>query len=113
MTLNAIAGRDDMDATSADVDVPDYTANLTEGVKGLRVGIVTDLRRACCFAYAAFDPQSGLHEREFLHVWVGTFEGKCAPNPDEVAEIHWSHRDEVRMELEDDPSRFTPWFAMG
>lgn len=89
-------------------------SDLSAAQRRLReeLGVATDLRRACCFVYAAYDPQSGLHEREFLHVWVGTFEGACAPNPDEVAEIHWSSRDAIRTELEDDPSRFTPWFAM-
>jgi aspartyl-tRNA(Asn)/glutamyl-tRNA(Gln) amidotransferase subunit A len=39
LLLNAVAGRDDSDATSAPVEVPDYTAALTGSVKGLRVGL--------------------------------------------------------------------------
>ncbi len=41
--LNAISGHDDMDATSVREPVPDFTATLGEGVKGLRVGLVRDM----------------------------------------------------------------------
>ncbi|HEY4706667.1 MAG TPA: Asp-tRNA(Asn)/Glu-tRNA(Gln) amidotransferase subunit GatA [Thermodesulfobacteriota bacterium] len=37
--LNAIAGRDHLDSTSIDSPVPDYTAKLKAGIKGLKVGI--------------------------------------------------------------------------
>lgn len=41
--LEAIAGEDEHDATSAPEPVPAYTASLDVGVDGLRVGIVRDL----------------------------------------------------------------------
>ncbi len=37
--LNAIAGYDEMDSTSANEPVPNYKNSLTEGVKGLKIGI--------------------------------------------------------------------------
>jgi aspartyl-tRNA(Asn)/glutamyl-tRNA(Gln) amidotransferase subunit A len=37
--LNAIAGHDPMDETSADLPVPDYTRALKRGVKGVRIGV--------------------------------------------------------------------------
>ncbi|MFC5406888.1 Asp-tRNA(Asn)/Glu-tRNA(Gln) amidotransferase subunit GatA [Cohnella soli] len=37
--LQAIAGHDERDSTSAKVDIPDYTAALTGDVKGLRIGV--------------------------------------------------------------------------
>ncbi|MFB5762955.1 Asp-tRNA(Asn)/Glu-tRNA(Gln) amidotransferase subunit GatA [Paenibacillus medicaginis] len=37
--LQAIAGYDGMDSTSAKVDVPDYLSNLTGNVKGLRIAV--------------------------------------------------------------------------
>lgn len=37
--LQAIAGHDPMDSTSAKVDVPDYLSALTGDVKGLRIGV--------------------------------------------------------------------------
>lgn len=40
ITLQAIAGYDPRDPTSADVPVPDYSADLAKGVKGLRIGFI-------------------------------------------------------------------------
>ncbi|HNC46993.1 MAG TPA: Asp-tRNA(Asn)/Glu-tRNA(Gln) amidotransferase subunit GatA, partial [Acidobacteriota bacterium] len=37
--LGVLAGRDTHDATSAQVEVPDYLAELTGNIKGLRIGI--------------------------------------------------------------------------
>lgn len=39
LLMNIIAGRDTKDSTSAPVDVPDFTANLGQDIKGLRIGI--------------------------------------------------------------------------
>jgi aspartyl-tRNA(Asn)/glutamyl-tRNA(Gln) amidotransferase subunit A len=40
--LNIIAGEGERDATSAPVDVPDYTDALDDGVEGLRLGLPTE-----------------------------------------------------------------------
>ncbi|UYZ22349.1 Asp-tRNA(Asn)/Glu-tRNA(Gln) amidotransferase subunit GatA [Mesobacillus jeotgali] len=37
--LKAIAGHDEMDSTSANVDIPDYIASLTGDIKGLKIGV--------------------------------------------------------------------------
>jgi aspartyl-tRNA(Asn)/glutamyl-tRNA(Gln) amidotransferase subunit A len=39
LVLRAIAGRDPMDSTSADVPVPDYVEELKKDVRGLRIGV--------------------------------------------------------------------------
>ena len=39
LVLNAIAGRDALDCTSQPSEV-DFTANLAEGVRGMRIGVV-------------------------------------------------------------------------
>ncbi|MGD8191831.1 Asp-tRNA(Asn)/Glu-tRNA(Gln) amidotransferase subunit GatA [Brevibacillus ginsengisoli] len=41
--LQAIAGHDAMDSTSANVEVPDYLSALTGDVKGLRIGVPKEL----------------------------------------------------------------------
>jgi aspartyl-tRNA(Asn)/glutamyl-tRNA(Gln) amidotransferase subunit A len=41
--LGVIAGRDTHDATSADVPVPDYAAELSRDVKGARIGVAREL----------------------------------------------------------------------
>jgi len=43
LAMNVLAGRDQYDATSADVDVPDYVAALTGDVEGLRAGVPKEL----------------------------------------------------------------------
>jgi aspartyl-tRNA(Asn)/glutamyl-tRNA(Gln) amidotransferase subunit A len=39
LMMNAIAGRDPMDSTSADIACPDFTRALVENVRGLRLGL--------------------------------------------------------------------------
>jgi aspartyl-tRNA(Asn)/glutamyl-tRNA(Gln) amidotransferase subunit A len=39
LVLNAICGHDPLDSTSAPTEVPDFTADLERGVKGLRIGV--------------------------------------------------------------------------
>src|SRR3712207_1844377 len=43
LLLQAIAGHDPRDSTSANVEVPDYLAALERGISGLRIGVVTEL----------------------------------------------------------------------
>ena len=43
LMLNAIAGKDALDPTSSDAPVPDYAANLDVGVRGLRIGMPTEM----------------------------------------------------------------------
>src|SRR5271166_6538376 len=42
IVLRTIAGRDPMDATSADVPVPDYVAELDKPVRGLKLGVAKE-----------------------------------------------------------------------
>ena len=44
LMLNAMAGFDERDSTSAQRSVPDFTAALTRGVKGLKIGIPKEYR---------------------------------------------------------------------
>lgn len=54
LMLNAIAGADPHDSTAATVPVPDYTADLEKGVKGMRIGLSPDYDKI-----TFFDPESG------------------------------------------------------
>ncbi|MCU1308275.1 MAG: aspartyl/glutamyl-tRNA(Asn/Gln) amidotransferase subunit [Acidobacteriaceae bacterium] len=42
LILQQIAGRDPMDSTSADIPVPDYSAEIEPPVKGLRIGVPSE-----------------------------------------------------------------------
>jgi len=39
IVLNAISGRDEMDSTSVEVEVPDFTKNLNGDIKGMKIGV--------------------------------------------------------------------------
>ena len=39
LVLNAICGKDEMDSTSVDIQVPDFTRSLINDVKGLKIGV--------------------------------------------------------------------------
>ncbi len=43
LVMNLISGHDPLDATSADIPVPDYTQHLTGSVDGLKAGVPTQL----------------------------------------------------------------------
>jgi aspartyl-tRNA(Asn)/glutamyl-tRNA(Gln) amidotransferase subunit A len=43
LLLQAVAGHDPHDSTSANVEVPDYLAELEGGVRGMRIGVVKEL----------------------------------------------------------------------
>ncbi|MGK7912410.1 MAG: Asp-tRNA(Asn)/Glu-tRNA(Gln) amidotransferase subunit GatA [Synechococcus sp.] len=48
LVLQAIAGHDPMDATSLDVEIPDYSTTLVPDVKGMRIGVIEDLMGEGC-----------------------------------------------------------------
>lgn len=54
LMLNAIAGPDRHDGTAANVPVPDYSRDLEESIRGLRIGLSPDY-----FRITYFDPQTG------------------------------------------------------
>ena len=49
LTLQAIAGQDPRDATSAAVPVPDYLEEMEKGVRGLRIGLSEEFFRVTYF----------------------------------------------------------------
>ena len=95
LMLNAIAGRDALDATSSDAPVPDYSATLGGGVRGLRIGLPTemfdyeglaaDVRDSVMRAVSVFGEQGATAEEISLPlsansgaVFIGTADVDCA-----------------------------------
>jgi aspartyl-tRNA(Asn)/glutamyl-tRNA(Gln) amidotransferase subunit A len=64
LVLAAIAGADPSDATSVDTPVPDYAAGLTQGVRGLRVGVLE-------YERAGMDPDVERAVRDAIDVLRG------------------------------------------
>ncbi|MEH7883633.1 Asp-tRNA(Asn)/Glu-tRNA(Gln) amidotransferase subunit GatA [Bacillus sp. JJ1609] len=73
--LKAIAGHDEMDSTSAKVDIPDYLSSLTGDVKGLRIavpkeyigeGVSEEVRKSVLDALAVLEKQGATWEEVSL-----------------------------------------------
>ena len=65
LVLQAIAGHDAMDSTSLDVPVPDYSATLSDGVKGMKLGVPKE------YFVDGMDPQVAARVREAIEVYRG------------------------------------------
>lgn len=63
LILQAIAGHDPLDSTSLDVPVPDYSAGLEEGVKGMRLGVPRE------YFVDGMDPDVAERVREAINVY--------------------------------------------
>ena len=75
------------------------------------MGFDTDLKELFTMIFrAAFS--NGLTEHEFLHVYIGQWNGKVIPNPEEADDYRWIGIDELKKEIEADPDSFTPWFRL-
>jgi aspartyl-tRNA(Asn)/glutamyl-tRNA(Gln) amidotransferase subunit A len=64
ITMQCIAGYDPLDPASADVPVPDFSAGLTAGVKGMKIGVLRSFYRdaegVSDEAVAAIDAATGV-----------------------------------------------------
>jgi len=79
------------------------------------LGVHVDLRPLTTFVYRAEDPQSGLTEHEYDHVFAGqldTRDRNLHPDPTEVAAIRWITPAELRADVKAHAERYTPWFKI-
>jgi aspartyl-tRNA(Asn)/glutamyl-tRNA(Gln) amidotransferase subunit A len=65
LVLQAIAGHDPNDSTSLHVPVPDYSATLNDGVKGMKLGVPKE------YFVEGMDPQVETRIREAIEVYRG------------------------------------------
>lgn len=75
-------------------------------------GFAVKLNPVGSFAYRAVDALSGLTEHEFLHVFVGRYEGSLRPDPAEITQWRWVDINALRAELRSAPGEFTPWMPL-
>lgn len=75
------------------------------------MGFDCPLKEAFSFIYKVkFD--NGLYEHELDHVFIGKFEGKPKPNPEEADEWKWVPMDELKKDVKKNPSNYTYWFRI-
>ncbi|MBI5332111.1 MAG: isopentenyl-diphosphate Delta-isomerase [Candidatus Aenigmarchaeota archaeon] len=74
-------------------------------------GFDTDLKETFSFIYKA-DFDNGLTEHEFDHVFIGRYDGKPLPNPDEIDDCKWVDPNWLRKDIKEHPENYTPWFRI-
>jgi aspartyl-tRNA(Asn)/glutamyl-tRNA(Gln) amidotransferase subunit A len=72
IVLNAIAGHDSRDPTTADRPVPDYRATLNDGVSGLRLGVIQEYMDETVDAECVAAANAAIAELEKLGAHVQT-----------------------------------------
>ncbi|MHB0755021.1 isopentenyl-diphosphate Delta-isomerase [Polaribacter sp. M15] len=91
----------------------DGESNIEAGRRRLQeeMGFTTDLKEVFSFVYKApFD--NGLTEHEFDHVMIGYFDDVPNINPDEVEAYKWMSLENVKDDIEQNPSEYTEWFKI-
>jgi isopentenyl-diphosphate delta-isomerase len=73
------------------------------------MGFDCDLKEIFSFTYKVqFD--NSLLEHEYDHVFVGTYEGDVAPNPEEVDGWRWMDLGSLRKDIQENSDCYTYWF---
>lgn len=75
------------------------------------MGISTELKKIFDFIYFT-NFENGLTEYEFDHVYVGTFDGKIFPNPEEVSDYCFKSIEEIKNSIQSHPQKYTEWFKI-
>lgn len=91
----------------------DGETSLEAGKRRLQeeMGFTTDLEEVFWFVYKApFD--NGLTEHELDHVMIGTFNGEPNINKDEVEDYKWMSLEDVKKDIDEQPSLYTAWFKI-
>lgn len=53
-----------------------------------------------------------LIEHEYDHLFIGTYNEKVNPNPEEVSDYKWVPLYEIEKDIEENPKKYTPWFKV-
>ena len=91
----------------------DGESNLEAGKRRLEeeMGFVAEIKEVFSFIYKApFD--NGLTEHELDHVMVGKFDGEPNINKDEVEAYKWMKLEDVKSDIEQNPTLYTEWFKI-
>ena len=75
------------------------------------MGFDCELKEIFSFIYKVkFD--NGLFEHEYDHVFIGKFDGKPNPNPEEVDEWKWVDLEELKGDIRENPDNYTYWLKV-
>jgi isopentenyl-diphosphate delta-isomerase len=76
------------------------------------LGFKTALRKAFKLTYEAKMDNGIWGECELDNIFIGKYEGKITPNPQEVAGYEWIGVRELKKDLKANPKKYTPWFKL-
>lgn len=74
------------------------------------MGFDTDLKEAFHFIYKA--KVGNLTEHELDHVFIGEYNGKVNPDPEEVEEYVWAELEPLKEDMKTHPEKYTEWFKI-
>lgn len=75
------------------------------------MGFSTPIKQVFKFIYKAkYDEVWGEHELDT--VFIGNYEGKIKPNPEEVANYKWVEISKLVSDVKKNPDKYTPWFKI-
>ncbi len=75
------------------------------------MGFDCELEKRFCFIYKAkFD--NGLTEHEYDCVFVGKYDKEPIPNPFEVMDYKWISIENLKKDVEKNPTHYTPWIKI-
>jgi isopentenyl-diphosphate Delta-isomerase len=76
------------------------------------LGFNTPLKEVFWFNYSARMDNKIWGEHELDHTFVGKYEGKVEPDPDEVAGYEWISLKDLKKDLKANPNKYSPWFKI-
>ena len=91
----------------------DGETSLEAGRRRLQeeMGFTADLEEVFWFVYKApFD--NGLTEHELDHVMIGYYDGEPRINSEEVESYKWMKLEDVKSDMEFNPTEYTIWFKI-
>lgn len=75
------------------------------------MGFDCELREAFSFIYKV-PLDKGLTEHEYLHVFIGQYDGEPAINPEEAEGWKWMDFSELQKDIKKNPQHYTKWFQL-
>lgn len=88
------------------------TARAAQRRLGEELGFHAPLSEQIQLIYRAEDPETGLIEHEYLHVFRGRYVDAPRPDPNEVGAWRWMSVPAVQRSVARFPALFTPWFRL-
>jgi isopentenyl-diphosphate delta-isomerase len=76
------------------------------------LGFKTPLRKVFELIYKARMDNGVWGEHELDNVFIGKYEGKITPNPQEAAGYEWIGIRQLEIDLKENSKKYTPWFKI-